>query len=254
MPATWTPLIALVATLLPLLLAKRLITRHLQELSIRWVGDPDVALVVYFVVVLPGVVVHELSHWLMAKALGVRVSKLSIGPVRKGRSRRVTLGSVRVGAVDPLRASLIGLAPLLGGTAIILVVGLLVLDVGNLTQLVTENGFDSLLAVMEEAVRVPDFWLWLYIIFSVSNAMLPSESDMAAVRPVLIFLGIAAAILLLVGGVPTVPKEMVRAVNAIAGYLATAFALTLLVDSVFLFGILLLLWPTRYLQKDKLIR
>jgi hypothetical protein len=248
------PIIALVATLLPLLLAKRLITRNLQELSLRWVGDPDVALVVYFVVVLPGVVVHELSHWLMAKILRVRVGKLSIGPKRKGRSRRVTLGSVQVGAVDPLRASLIGLAPLLGGTAIILAVGILVLDVGNLAQTMVDSGLAGIMAALEQAVHVPDFWLWLYVIFAISNAMLPSESDMAAVRPVLIFLGIAAAILLLVGGVPNIPQDVVELVNAVAGYLATAFALTLAVDAVFMFGILLLLWPTRRLQSDLIIR
>ena len=40
----WTPLIALVATLLPLLWIKRWITRSLQELSVRWIGDPEVAL------------------------------------------------------------------------------------------------------------------------------------------------------------------------------------------------------------------
>ena len=254
MATTWTPLIALVATLLPLLLAKRWITRNLQELSIRWVGDPDVALVVYFVIVLPGVVVHELSHWLMAKILGVRVGKLSIGPVRKARSRRVTLGSVRVAAVDPLRASLIGLAPLLGGTAIILLIGMLVLDVGNLAQIVADSGWEGIVAALEQAVRVPDFWLWLYLIFAISNAMLPSESDMAAVRPVLIFLGIAATILLIVGGVPTIPEDIVQVVNAIAGYLATAFALTLAADAVFMIIIMLLLWPTRRLQGDWVVR
>ena len=249
----WTPLVALVATLMPLLLAKRLITRNLQELSLRWVGDSDVALVVYFVIVLPGVVVHELSHWTMAKILRVRVGKLSIGPSRKGRSRRVTLGSVRVGAVDPLRASLIGLAPLLGGTAIILAIGILVLDVGNLAQTMVDSGLEGILTALERGVQVADFWLWLYIIFSVSNAMLPSESDMAAVRPVLIFLGIAAAILLLVGGVPSIPPDVVLIVNAIAGYLATAFALTLAVDAVFMLGVLLLLWLTRRLQRDRIV-
>ena len=254
MPTTWTPFIALAATLLPLLLATRLITRNLQELSIRWVGDPDVALVVYFVVVLPGVVVHELSHWLMAKILGVRVGRLSIGPVRKARSRRVSLGSVRVGAVDPLRASLIGLAPLLGGTAIILLIGIVVLDVGNLAQTMVDSGLEGIVAALERAVRVPDFWLWLYVIFSISNAMLPSESDMAAVRPVLIFLGIAGAILLIVGGVPTISQDIVQVVNAIAGYLATAFALTLAVDAIFMLAILLLLWPTRRLQSDRIVR
>lgn len=254
MPTPWTPLIALAATLLPLLLAKRLITRNLQELSIRWVGDPDVALILYFVVVLPGVVVHELSHWLMAKILGVRVGKLSIGPVRRARSRRVTLGSVRVGAVDPLRASLIGLAPLLGGTAIILLIGILVLDVGNLAQTLVDSGFGGVVAALERAVQVPDFWLWLYVIFAISNAMLPSQSDMAAVRPVLIFLGIAGAILLIVGGVPAIPQDVVRVVNAIAGYLATAFALSLAVDVVFMIVILLLLWPTRRIQSDRIVR
>ena len=254
MPTNWTPLIALVATLLPLLLAKRLITRNLQELSMRWVGDPDVALVVYFVIVLPGVLVHELSHWLMAKLLGVRVGKLSIGPVRKARSRRVTLGSVRVAAVAPLRASLIGLAPLLGGTAIILLIGMLVRDVGTLAQIAAGSELEGIMAALKQAVRVPDFWLWLYVIFAISNAMLPSESDMAAVRPVLIFLGVAAAILLIVGGVPAIPEDMVRIVNAVAGYLATAFALTLAVDAIFMLAIWLLLWLTRLLQRDRVYR
>jgi hypothetical protein len=231
-----------------------LITRNLQELSLRWLGDADVALIVYFVIVMPGVVVHELSHWLMAKILGVRVGKLSIGPVRKGRSRRVTLGSVTVGAVDPLRASLIGLAPLLGGTAIILIIGVFVLDVGNLAQTMMDSGFEGILAALEQAVRVPDFWLWLYVIFAISNAMLPSESDMAAVRPVLIFLGIVAIIMLIAGGIPNIPPDIEMVVNAIAGYLATAFALTLAVDAIFMVVILLLLWPTRRIQSDLIIR
>lgn len=244
----WTPLVALAATLLALLFVKRWITRSLQEVSIRWVGDPDVALVIYFVLVLPGVVIHELSHWLMAKLLGVRVSWPKIGPVRKGRSRRVSLGSVRVGKVDPVRASLIGVAPLLGGSAVILLVGNLVLGVGELTSAMTGQGLEVILDGLEQVVRVADFWLWLYLIFAVSNAMLPSESDMAAVRPVLIFLGLAAAVVLIVTGVPSIPPTVVDAVNAIAGYLAVAFGLTLAVDLVFMAVIGLLLVLTRWLQ------
>jgi hypothetical protein len=208
----WTPFVALVATILPLLWIKRWITHLLQELSMRWVGDPDVALILYFVIVLPGVVVHELSHWLMAKVLGVRVSKLSLGPKRKGRSRRVSLGSVQVGKVDPLRASLIGLAPLLGGTATVLLIGYLALDVGALAEVMVGAGMEGILAGLEQALHVPDFWLWLYLIFSISNAMLPSYS------------------------------------NTVAGYLAMAFALTLIVDVVFVFIIGLSLWITRWAQ------
>ncbi|MDD3825293.1 MAG: hypothetical protein PHY79_04900 [Anaerolineae bacterium] len=247
MPGLWAPFVALAAALLPLLWVKTWITHSLQELSLRWTGDPAVALVVYFVLVLPGVVIHELSHWLMATILGVRVSKLSLGPVRKGRNS-VSLGSVRVGKVDPLRASLIGVAPLLGATAVILLIGRLVLGLDEVVALLLAGAWEGLGEALGEMVRVADFWLWLYLIFAISNAMLPSESDMSTVRPVLIFLGILAAVLILVNGIPSIPREAVQAVGGVAGYLASAFALTLAADGIFVLVIGLLLWLTRQAQ------
>jgi hypothetical protein len=250
----WTPLIALAVTLLALLWVKRLITHSLQDLSIGLVNDPDVALIIYFVIVFPGVVVHELSHWVMAKLLGVRVSWPKIGPVRKGRSSRVSLGSVRVGKVDWARASLIGVAPLLGGSAVILLIGSRILGMDEITAAMAGQGFEGFLDGLAQMVRVPDFWLWLYIIFSVSNAMLPSESDMATVRPVLIFLGTAAAVVLFVTGIPAIPPGVVAGVNGIAAYLATAFGLTLVVDLVFMVVIGLLLLLTRQVRGRSVIR
>jgi hypothetical protein len=250
----WTPLVALVVTLLALFWVKRLITRSLQDLSIGLVNDPDVALIIYFVIVLPGVVVHELSHWIMAKLLGVRVSWPKIGPVRKGRTRRVSLGSVRVGNVDWARASLIGVAPLLGGSAVILLIGSRVLGVGELATALAGQGLEGFLDGLAQMVRTPDFWLWLYLIFSVSNAMLPSESDMATVRPVLIFLGIAAAVVLFVTGIPAVPPTVLERVNEIASYLATAFGLTLGVDLIFMAVIGVMLLITRRMRGLPAIR
>ncbi len=250
----WTPLVALAATLLPLLWVKRWITTHLQELSLRWTGDPDVALILYFVVVLPGVVIHELSHWLVALALGVRVRRLSLGPARKGRGGRVSLGSVQVGGTDPVRAGLIGLAPLLGGSAVILGIGYWILGVGELGPIFAGQGMAGLWAGVRQIVQVADFWLWLYLIFAISNAMLPSESDVAAIRPVLIFLAIVAVILLDVSGVPAIPAGVMRVANGIAGYLASAFGLTLAVDALFVLLIGLLALLTRWLQRDRRFR
>ncbi len=249
MSIPWTPLLALGGTLLPLLWVKRWITQRLQELSLRWVGDPDVALVLYFVLVLPGVVIHELSHWLMAVALRVPVRRFSIGPRRKGRSRQVSLGSIQVGNVDRVRGSLIGLAPLLGGSAVILLIGNQVLGIDDLVEMVAGQGVTGIVASLEQLIQVADFWLWLYLIFAVSNAMLPSESDMASLSPVLIFLGIAAAVIMVVGGVPVIAEVAVEGVSALASYLASAFALTLAVDLVFMVAIGLLLWLTATIQE-----
>jgi hypothetical protein len=214
------------------------------------VGDPDVALYLYFVIVLPGIVLHELSHWLIAFLLGARIRKLSIGPVRKGRSQKVSLGSVQVANVDPIRAGLIGLAPLVFGSAVILLIGNQVLGVSEFAEVVALQGMGAILDELRRVVRVADVGLWLYLIFAVSNAMIPSESDMATVRPVLIFLGIVAAVVLVVGGVPAVPVEIARWVNAVAGFLASAFALTLAADGAFVLLLLLLTWLTRRLQGE----
>jgi hypothetical protein len=246
----WTPLVALSLTILPLLWVKRWITWHLQDLSLRWVGDRDVALILYFVLVFPGVLIHELSHWLVARALGVRVRKFSLGPVSKGRSNKVSLGSIRVGDVDPLRASLIGLAPLLGGSVVILFIGTQVLGVDELAAGLVGSDLESVLVGLGQLVRVADFWLWLYLIFAVSNAMLPSESDMDAVRPVLIFLALVALALLIVTGVPAMPPVVTDWLNAIAGYLASAFGLTLATDLVFVLVIGLLTWLTLWVQGE----
>jgi hypothetical protein len=214
----------------------------------RWVGDPDVALTLYFVILLPGVVIHELSHWLMAKTLGVRVQRLRIGPERKPRRKRVSLGSVRVGKVDPVRSSLIGLAPLLVGSAAILLIGHLVFGVDELVRTLGSQGVEGIQAGLLKLVHVSDFALWLYLIFAISNAMLPSYSDMAAIRPVLIFLGLAAVIVFVVVGVPAIPDRVVEGVNAAAGYLATAFGLTLAADAVFMVAIGILTLLTRWVQ------
>ncbi|HFD39270.1 MAG TPA: hypothetical protein ENJ31_05410 [Anaerolineae bacterium] len=238
----WTPLVALAATLLPLLWIKRRVTENLAVLSIRWLGDRDVALVVYFVVLLPGVVVHEASHWLTAKLLGVKVRRFHLGPVRRGK--RLTLGSVQVANVDPVRISLIGLAPLVVGSALILLIGYRVLGIGALGELFAAGGVEGLLAGLDRLWHVPDFWLWLYLIFAISNAMLPSEADLAPLRPVLLFLGIVAGGLLLLHGAPTLSPATVERANAVAGYLASAFGLTLAVDLLFGGVIAALLWLT----------
>ncbi len=242
----WAPSFIVVVTLLALLWAQRWITRNLQELGMYWLNDPDVTLILYFVAMLPGVIVHELSHWLLAKLLFVRVSWPKLGPVRRGQSRRVSLGSVRVGKVDRFRAGLIGVAPLLGGTAVILLIGHLVLGVGELAESMGGQGGGGILDGLGEMVEVADVWLWLYLIFSVANAMMPSESDMATVRPVLIFLGIVAAVLLIVTGTPTLSPDTVQTINGIASFLASAFLLTLAVDLLFMALIGLLLWFTRW--------
>jgi hypothetical protein len=143
------------------------------------------------------------------------------------------LGSVKVGRADPVRNSLIGLAPLLSGTLVILLISDWILGLSAIGDILLSGEWPGLWQGLATYVQVPDFWLWLYLIFAVSNAMLPSETDRQSWRPVLIFLCGVALLLYLVGWVPQVPEAIADWFLAAIGYLAYIFGLTIGVDVIF---------------------
>jgi hypothetical protein len=88
-------------------------------------------------------------------------------------------------------------------------------------------------AGLSSYTQAPDFWGWVYVIFAVSNAMFPSESDRESWGTVLVFLGVLAAVVYLSGWVTQISEEVISVLLNLARYLAYAFALTVVVDVVF---------------------
>jgi hypothetical protein len=210
------------------------ITKHIQGIGYLLSGDGQVALLVYFVLILPGVVVHELSHALVAWVLGVKVRKFSIGPKRRGRSNSVALGSVEIASTGPLRASLIGLAPLIAGSATILLIsgqifGLRPYPVRSAAQL---------WQMVQTAYSTPDFWLWAYLVFAISNAMLPSSADRHAWGTALLFLAIVVAAVYFSGMLDQLAagRDLALAasvwIRGAAAQLTLAFGVTVAVDLI----------------------
>ncbi|MEP7358411.1 MAG: hypothetical protein ABI847_14285, partial [Anaerolineales bacterium] len=72
----------LLLTLLPLVFLERWVHRHLQGIWLLLFRDPDLALIMYSLLMLPGVILHEGSHWLAATMLGVRAGRFSVVPER----------------------------------------------------------------------------------------------------------------------------------------------------------------------------
>ena len=130
-------LIWLGLVLAALWLLGRLLERHIQVLVLLLSGSPAAAAALYDLLVLPGVVLHELSHAAVAVVLRVPVISVDLFRFRRGRDARQ--GEVVVARVDALRMSLIGAAPLLAGVCVLLVLvralGPLPSGFGGLTML-----------------------------------------------------------------------------------------------------------------------
>ena len=248
-----SPIIWVVISLIVLFLLERWIHKHMQGIAYLVTGSLQWSVMLYALILFPGVFLHELSHWIMANLLGMRTGRFSVWPSLQPD------GTVRLGYVEfyktqrvaPVRESLIGGAPLIFGIGAILLIGRYVFQAEQLAQVVIIGTPDALRTVLSGVFSTADAWIWLYLLFAISNAMMPSPSDRKA-WPLFGFILVAILVLLYFAGFQdALWQTLVGPVTNIAGYLLLAFAITILVDAVFVTIILVLEFVlTRLLKKQ----
>ena len=228
---SWIPLLGLAVTLAVLLLTERWIHRHLQGTMLLLTGDRELAVVLYALPLMPGILLHEVSHAVVAKLLGARVGRVSVRPTLAGE--RIRLGFVPVEETDAVRASLIGLAPLITGSAAILLIGYLAFDIGAMQQALIQADWSSTVRSLTGMLEARDAWLWLYLIFAISNTMLPSESDRRSWMPIVLFLILAGAIAWIAGLGPAIVNRIGQPVDLATRWLVVVYGFTIVADSPF---------------------
>lgn len=226
-----TSLVWLLVVLVPLVALERWIHRHAQGIFLLITRDPDLALIFYSLVFLPGIIIHELSHWLMATVLLVHAPRISVWPQRQPDGS-LRLGYVETERVDFLRESLIGVAPLLAGCGAILLIGYYRLSVGPIGPALTAGDLGGVLRGLAGMLASRDAFIWGYFIFSISNAMMPSASDRRAWPWLLLLLGGVALIVYWAGFGPLVAGSAESVFGTALNVLASAFSLTVFIDLV----------------------
>lgn len=223
-----TALMAFLVSFGLLLMLARLANQLLQALGLLLTGRRDEMLLVYATLLFPGVALHEISHALIARLLGVRVRKMSLLPAREGD--RIRLGFVELERMDVARSSLVGAAPLIIGTLALGGIGLVVFNSARLNAAFLAGDLNGILAQLAAAFQAPDAWVWFYLVFAIANSMPPSPSDMQSWPPVIIFLAVVVVAALALGG-----EALARTVGPPARsallWLSTAFALTAFIDA-----------------------
>lgn len=148
------------------------------------------------------------------------------------------MGAVQVEVGDPFRHSLIGVAPLIFGSLAVLVIGQGQLNLTGIGQAIISGNLEAIWLAIVQTLALPDVWVWLYLVFAISNAMLPSASDREAWRTVLLYLGLALILAIGLGLNPSLPADFQRVVLTGFTYLLSAFTITIAVDLVFMAFIL----------------
>jgi hypothetical protein len=172
--------------------------REVQLFFLLLTRNPKLAILLFSLVFLPGVFLHELSHYLAAKLLRVRTGRISILPRDKGDGT-LQLGFVEISATDPIRESLIGAAPLLAGSVFVSVAGISYLKLDTIWAALVQQGLGEGISELFALFNQPDVWLWLYLALAVSSTMFPSSSDRRPMTKLLIGLVLLLTVVLLFG-------------------------------------------------------
>lgn len=160
--------------------------------------NPKLAILLFSLVFLPGVFLHELSHYVTAKLLRVRTGRFSILPRDKGDGT-LQLGFVEIAATDPIRESIIGAAPLLAGSVFVAFAGISYLGLDDIWAALVQQGLGAGIGELFALFQQPDVWLWLYLALAVSSTMFPSSSDRRPMTKLLIGLVLLLTVGLLLG-------------------------------------------------------
>jgi hypothetical protein len=212
----------------PLLFLQRNLQREIQSVFLLLTRQPEISMALFSLIFLPGVLLHESSHFIMAHILGVPTGRFSLIP-RKVANGRLQLGYVETASTDFFRDSLIGGAPLLAGGLLVAIIGVSQLELGVLWGAFMQGQAGAVRSAFKSILDLPDFWLWFYLVFAISSTMLPSPSDRRAWLPLITIFIIIIAVVLLFGAGAWVLSRFGSTIKTALDAVAVVVGITLMI-------------------------
>jgi hypothetical protein len=131
--------------------------------------------------------------------VGVKIGRIRLLP-KPVTGKRLQLGFVPVQATDIFRASMIGAAPLIFGSITVVGIGSWIFETPEILRALSSGDLIAAWQGLLQVLRAPDIWIWVYLVSTISNTMLPSRSDVHA-WPSLALVGcILVVLLMMIGG------------------------------------------------------
>lgn len=167
----------------------RKITGYLYKLIYLLTSSQKLALFVLVSLLLPGNIIHEVAHFIIATILRVPTGQLTVIPTIE-KNGEVRAGRLMLGSTDPFRYTLVGIAPMITGLTLVYLIGKF------------SSPFFSHLITANRPLTTNIFFLLFvicYMLFVVSTTMFSSKKDLDSLIFVAPVLFLMTASLYLIG-------------------------------------------------------
>jgi hypothetical protein len=197
-----------------------LVTKQLQTTTI-----------LYYAFFLPGIVIHEFVYWAAAGLLNVRADRVLEWP-KQQEVAELKLNFVRLAPkTGPIRLALITISPFVVGVFLIWLIANNVLDISAITQNMQSGFLADLSQALDRLTSTPDFWLWIYVIFTISNTLTPAHPEhLRGWWMILSALGVAFIVLVFLGTAGEVLINALRSLNTSLNILSGALGVIIGID------------------------
>ncbi len=223
------PWLLLAGVLTALIYVEKWIHSHLYGVGWVLTNNKKSATALYYVLLSPGVFVHEFTQYLVAGALNVRIKRVIAWPEAQDDGT-LRLNFVTVQKALAFQKAIIGAAPLVTGLALVWVISNYILNLEEVLDALGQADLPLLGAALRELGSTPDFYLWLYLMFAISNAMLPTPADREGWPLVLAAFGAILAFLVVIGVGEVLLETFTGPVAHGVELLTTAFLTVLAVE------------------------
>ncbi len=195
--------------------------------------------ILYYAFFLPGIILNQLVFWLSAGFLNVSAERTIQWP-QKQEIGELKLDFIRLSKnVSPFRLAVISTAPLLIGLFAVWFIANNILEVPSFLTEMNIGGFMiNISAALAHFTDAPDFWIWVYLAFAISNTMMPNFANLRGWRIVLSIIGVLIAALYILGAGDQVVMNNLRGpVTNALNSLSSVFAIIIGFD-VFMVAVL----------------
>jgi hypothetical protein len=233
----------LLGEILLLSFLSRFVSQKLYILFYLVFRSKSMALSLMMAIFFPGTVIHELSHLFTAEILGVHTGKLTLVP-EPLQGEEIRAGSVEIAQTGVFRRTVIGIAPLLVGIGIL--------------SLFSDFFVKGLLKLSSFIVFPPTqetalFFGALYLLFTISNTMIPSPTDLKGTWITGVILLVALLTLWYTGLLAFIPTSSLSFLFQITWMIALSLQTIVVINIVFLMLITVLSFGIKKATHTRLI-
>jgi hypothetical protein len=218
-------LLWLLAALILLVFMQRTMHREIQAVFLILTRRPGLTQTIFAIIFFPGVFLHELSHFLMAKLLGVQTGRFSLIPQAQPNGK-LRLGYVETAYGGFIRDALVGAAPLVTGSLFVAYAGIYRLHLLPLWDFIRQADWNGFWSGLTSVPNAADFWIWFYLTFTISSTMMPSLSDRHAWLPLGLLAGVLVGVAIIAGAGPWLLENLAPPFNSFLRTLALIFGLS----------------------------